>query len=105
MIRTISVENFRCYRSLKIDKCERLNVIVGDNGSGKTALLEAMFLALAASTEVAVRLRQQRGMDGTFGGTTRRIEQALWGDFFHDYDSANPIKIALAGDGQDNRSL
>ena len=99
MIRTINIRNFRCYRELEINNCARLNVIVGENGSGKTALLEAMFLALATSTDVALRFRQQRGMDGSFGGTARRIEEGLWGDFFYNYDWSRPIHIGLSGDG------
>lgn len=99
MIRTIEVQNFRCYAALKIEKCAQLNVVVGDNGSGKTALFEGMFLALAASTEVAARLRQQRGIDGPLGGTARRIEEGLWGDFFHNYNWVQPIRIALSGEG------
>ncbi len=46
MIRSIDIKNFRCYEHLHVNGCKRVNVIVGDNGSGKTALLEAMFMAL-----------------------------------------------------------
>lgn len=105
MIHSIDVRNFRCYRSLHIDVASRLNVIVGDNGVGKTALLEAIFLTLANASEVALRFRQARGLDGTFSGTARRIEDAMWGDFFTDRDFSNPISIALSGTGEDNRKL
>ena len=105
MIRSIDIRNFRCYERLRIEECSRLNVIVGDNGSGKTALLEGIFLALASSTEVAMRLRQQRGLEGVFSGPRRRIEDAIWGDFFHDYSFKNPISIVLSGDGAEARSL
>jgi energy-coupling factor transporter ATP-binding protein EcfA2 len=105
MIRSIEIENFRCYRALKIENCAKLNVVVGDNGSGKTALLEAVFLALAASAEVSVRFRQQRGLDGLLGGTVKRIEDGLWGDLFHNYDWNRPIVIRLEGDGPEARRL
>ena len=71
MIREIEIQNFRCYENLKIENCARLNVIVGDNGSGKTDLLESIFLPLAGSTEVLARLRAQRGMDNLLGGKRR----------------------------------
>jgi len=105
MIRSISISNFRCYRKLLVDDLGSLNVIVGDNGSGKTAFLEAMFMALGASTEIPVRFRAQRGMDGVLGGTARRIEQGLWADLFHNYDFLHPIGIKLTGSGPESRSL
>jgi predicted ATPase len=105
MIRTIQILNFRCYDNLEIQDCARLNVIVGDNGTGKTTLLEAIFLALAASTEVAMRLRQYRGLDGVMAGTVRRIEDAVWGDFFHNYEFNRPVAIKLTGSGPEVRSL
>jgi GNAT superfamily N-acetyltransferase len=50
--------NFRCFADLNIADCRRVNVIVGDNGSGKTSLLEALFFALASSSELgAARIR------------------------------------------------
>ena len=48
MIRTISIAGYRCFEHVAINDVTRLNVIVGDNGSGKTSLLEATFMALSA---------------------------------------------------------
>ena len=39
MIHSAEIRNFRCFKELSIDGCRRFNVIVGDNGAGKTALL------------------------------------------------------------------
>ena len=105
MIRTIQIDNFRCYRHLKLEKVARLNVVVGDNGSGKTALLEAIFMPLATTSELAVRYRQQRGLDGNFSGSRRVIEDAIWGDYFYEGDYKSPIQIQLTGDGPEARSL
>lgn len=105
MIRSVDIRNFRCFKHLAIDNCARLNVIVGDNGAGKTALLEALFLTLAASTEVALRLRTQRGLEGSYGGTHDRIQRALWGGFFYGGEMSQPISLTLTGDGVESRSL
>ncbi len=105
MIRQIEIKRFRCFRHLVIPDIKRLNIIVGDNGSGKTSLLEALFLTLASSTEVSARLRALRGLDSAFSGSQGQIAEAIWGDFFHNNDSTQPISIALDGDGEDNRSL
>jgi energy-coupling factor transporter ATP-binding protein EcfA2 len=82
-----------------------LNVIVGDNGSGKTSLLEAIFLALCSTTQIALRYRQERGLEGAFTGTARRVEEAIFADLFYDRNTRMPISIVLDGDGDDKRSV
>ncbi len=99
MIRTIDIQNFRCFANLRIEDCRRLNVIVGDNGTGKTTLLEAIFMALVTSPEIGMRYRQFRGLDATFTASHRTIEEVIWKDFFYDRDWARVIEVALSGDG------
>jgi len=105
MISSFSIQNFRCFDLLEVDRVRRFNVIVGDNGAGKTALLEALFLTLAGNVDVSLRLRQQRGFDGNFAGSTRGIEEALWRDFFFDYDWNKPLTVQLNGSGPEARSM
>ena len=45
MITSLEVENFRGFRKIELSDLRRINIIVGDNSSGKTAFLEAIFLA------------------------------------------------------------
>lgn len=42
----LSIRNFKRFRHLELDLNPRLNIIVGDNNSGKTTVLEAIHLAL-----------------------------------------------------------
>lgn len=105
MIKSIEIRNFRCFKHLKINDVSRLNVIVGDNGSGKTALLESVFFPLGATTRFALRFRQQRGLDSSFAGSARRVEGALWGELFHNLSYREPIRLSLTGDGPESRSL
>lgn len=105
MIRSIQIERFRCFRSLEARDWARVNVVVGDNGAGKTSLLEAIFFALGASSELGVRFRQQRGLEGSFAGQTRRIEEALWKDLFFQQDWSVPLSVTLSGDGPEARSV
>jgi len=44
MYHEISIANFRSIADLRVDKLCRLNLVVGKNNSGKTSLLEALFL-------------------------------------------------------------
>lgn len=62
MITGLTIHNFRGFRDLTLDGLGRVNLLVGDNGSGKTALLEAVFLAMSDSPLHVLSLRQQRGL-------------------------------------------
>lgn len=46
-LQKMTLQNFRCFENLEIDFDDRLTVLVGVNGSGKTALLEAARIALS----------------------------------------------------------
>jgi len=61
MIDRLIVENFRCFKHLELNNLARVNVVGGQNASGKTALLESLFLAAAGNPEILIRMRQFRG--------------------------------------------
>lgn len=105
MIEQIEVQSFRCFERLIVPNCKPVNVIVGDNGGGKTALLEAIFLTLGSGTDIALRFRQQRGLEGSFAGPPKVIEDAIVGDLFYDRDFKRAVSIRLSGSGPEARSL
>lgn len=47
MLKSIEIENFRCFEKTAISGFEQINLITGKNNSGKTALLEAIFYFLS----------------------------------------------------------
>jgi len=83
MITSLELHNFRGFKLMKLDGCPRFNIIVGPNASGKTALLEAIFLASANSPEAALRLRAWRGLAQQVEITPDKSSfSELWGDLF-----------------------
>ena len=46
MLRHIHLENFRCFEHYDIDFTPGVNLLIGDNGSGKTSIIKAVILAL-----------------------------------------------------------
>jgi AAA15 family ATPase/GTPase len=46
MLKSLKIENFRCFPSFEMGQLGKLNLIVGTNNSGKTSILEALQLLL-----------------------------------------------------------
>jgi hypothetical protein len=83
-----------------------MNVVVGDNGSGKTALLEALFLAVGTNPETAVRFRSWRGADSPAAtGTAQEIIDGLFLDLFHNMSKDVVSSVSLNENTSDPRLL
>lgn len=46
MAKSIVIENYRCFQSLSLPDCRRINLVIGENGTGKTAFMETLYLVL-----------------------------------------------------------
>ena len=44
MLRSLKIENFRCFQNFELQQLGRINLLVGKNNSGKTSILEAVHL-------------------------------------------------------------
>lgn len=44
MLHDLTIQNYRCFENLQMDSLTRVNLFVGNNSSGKTSLLEAIYL-------------------------------------------------------------
>lgn len=106
MVSSVKITNFRGFENLKVDDLALINMIVGDNAVGKTAFLEAIFLALSGNADKPLHLKQWRG--GTAGfqtGVPDSVVEGIYGDLFNDAKSAEAISIILTGRGYENRKL
>jgi len=94
MIDSIGIQHFRCFQQLNLSGLRRINVIVGRNAAGKTALLEGIRLALGGTPSVAWSLNQQRGLLVFYQPTGSREQfEAQWNAFFHGLDATKPIQF------------
>jgi predicted ATPase len=106
MIESLSVTNFRGIERLELHGLKRINVIVGENASGKTAFLESIFLAGGASPEIALRLQAQRGIVQVLQiALDRTSYESLWRQLFWGFDQKKAISVALLGSEANTRSV
>src|ERR1700728_3907680 len=105
MITSLEIENFRPFKKIELSGLRRINIVVGDNASGKTALLESVFLASASNPQIPITLRQWRGLEAAATGTSTDVYDALWSNLFNDFDRNKIISIHLHGSENDSRSL
>jgi len=49
-VKKLELTNFRNYEKLKLDNLKDLNIIIGDNGIGKTSVLESIYVCSLART-------------------------------------------------------
>ena len=98
-LKKIRITNYRCFKEADIDFDNHTTLIVGKNGAGKTAILDAV--AVAVSTFLL-------GIDG---GVSRSISKDDARYEFHDLDGTVdpqhqfPVNIESTGDCLDNHDV
>jgi hypothetical protein len=97
MLSSLTIKRFRCFPNLKIgsssDPLPRFNLILGKNNTGKTAILEAVFLLLGpGNPESAMRIRSFRGFPSNSGSPT---EAWGWLFFGHQFDAEAEISATF----------
>jgi hypothetical protein len=107
MIDEIFIENFRGFSSTHISGLKRVNVIVGKNASGKTAILESIFLSAGSAgpqTTLQLRALRQLGNLLQIAGESSSY-RSLWEDVFHWFDQDKTVSIKIVGTNSDSRAL
>ncbi len=90
MLKRLQIRNFRGFNALEINQLSGINLITGKNNSGKTSLLEAVFLLSGGgNAQLAVNANVIRGIepDGV------PVRDFFWKQLFSDLDMERSIKI------------
>ncbi len=97
MYSSLSIKNFRGIgeEPLKMDNLRRINLIVGTNGSGKTTVLESLFL-LGSATNPAPSF-----IVGNLRGHWTQSADSAWRPLFHGADPQCPINISATCEGSE----
>ena len=92
MYKSFRVKNFRCFKDLQINDLGRVNLIAGKNNTGKTALMEAMYVhTKPLSPWVLFDLQKTRGLDAPADYMPQH-----WKQFFYELDTTQRIVIENA---------
>ena len=101
MFRKFSVKNFRCFRDLTIQPLDRVNLIAGKNGVGKTALLEALFLHIGPhNPTLPMQINVLRGIP-----QAALDPELSWRWMYHDIDVSEPVQLLSTDDKNIGRAL
>jgi hypothetical protein len=102
MLTKVKIENYRGFKSYRIEGLTTVNLLVGKNNCGKTALLEGIhFLASGGDPMVLVDSAKRRG-EVVFAGR----EEPLFADFshfFHGHEVRAGSRFSLTGDSELSR--
>lgn len=85
MHKSLAIENFRCFNNLTVEPLSRVNLFVGKNNVGKTALLEAIWFQHGFfDPDVGRRANVFRGVEQL------DANEFMW-DFFPEFDIGKSI--------------
>ncbi len=95
MLTKVQIKNFRCFRNLEVTPLRRVNLILGKNNAGKTALLEALALLLAQPNPGA---KANLPNDFRAGVGSADWQEQFWSWLFHQKDGRLSIELRCSLD-------
>src|SRR2546425_7669399 len=87
MLTSLHIKNFRGFKALDLVSLQRVNLIVGQNNTGKTGLLEALALLLWEPPSQRVNLPN---LFRSVGGDSN---ENFWKWIFYNKDTKNPVEL------------
>ena len=92
MLTAARIQNFRCLGDLRIHNLRRINLFGGPNQSGKSSLLEALFLLVRSEPELLGNsaVIRSAAFDEKIASN---LHSVLWLPLFHNLDISQPISI------------
>lgn len=98
---SLEITNFRSFQHLVLEDLADVNLIVGRNNVGKTAILEAaLLLGRPCHVDTALNINQGRGL-----ARTGRDTVETFGLHFHDGKTDSPIVISGVSQDGEERTL
>ena len=97
MLTRVDIENYRGFTSYRMDDLAQVNLLVGKNNSGKTALAEAIHLVTAGGDPIVLSEAAHRRGEMTVSDDGSRLFPDLT-HFFHGHQIAAGSSFSLRCD-------
>jgi AAA15 family ATPase/GTPase len=103
MLKSIKIENFRCFKSFELQQLGRINLLVGENNSGKTSILEAIQLLCSRNDlDTLTEIITNRGED--FWDDDGKGEHQLdIRHIFYDHEIKSGSKLSISANNNQER--
>jgi hypothetical protein len=88
MLKSFAARNFRCLADFELHNLARMNLLVGDNDEGKTALLEALFAHLSQANPTSFLILK------AFRRSVGSVDDTFWQEFFANLDDSRDIHLS-----------
>ena len=95
MLKSLHIKNFRGFRDLKIESLKRVNLLTGQNNTGKTGVLEALVLLVDDP-----RIEQRHHLPNLFRPIGGDDNENFWRWLVYNKSAANNIDINGTTDNQ-----
>jgi hypothetical protein len=100
------IQNFKCFADLSVRGLGKVNVVVGDNASGKTALLEAAYLSQLTSPQLVQKTKTWRGMGPSAEfPMNREGYESQWKNLFFEQKQGLAIELEATGNLENTRKV
>lgn len=111
MLKNLVIKNYRAFETFKLDHAARVNLIVGTNNSGKSSLLEAIYLLVSEDASSSlISILHERGefalepMDARYN-IGRQTGSYQISHIFHGHNLATEQAITIQSGAKKNASL
>lgn len=95
MIKTLKIQNFRCFQELLIKDLAPVTLLGGKNNSGKSAVLEAVFLN-SGYRNPNIFFALAAGRNGN--GNLQAMPERIWNPLFFDFDKTDELSLSIIRD-------
>lgn len=100
MYTDLKIQNFRGFKNIEIKGIKRINLIAGMNDSGKTSLLEAIFLNAGKNINLIFSINKFRGINRI---TLNTKSERPWNSIFYNTNFNN--KVIISGNWNSNKRI
>ncbi|MBU0569152.1 AAA family ATPase, partial [Patescibacteria group bacterium] len=98
MFKSISIKNFRGIKELDIKDLKNINVLVGDNATGKTTILDAIYILInPGNPGLPLKTNEWRNLSP--------LTPSYWKSLFFGFNHKNTIELSARGENSRNVTI